>query len=102
MIRLRSIVIKIFIFCGFILFGLVLGYLSIWFDRQYDQWFPLNIPGNFLYEFMGNHIMASVVAWMALGLAITLVFKPKIIAWIMGIYLVIFGGLWLAWEGLHL
>ena len=94
---------KIILVTSFILFGLVLGTLGAWFHRHYDMWFPFNIPGDLVYNFgfLGGHILSSVLVWAVLGALLTLLFKPKIIAWIMGAYLVIFGGLWLAWEAIH-
>ncbi len=92
---------KILFIASFILFGLVLGFLSIKFDRQYDQWFPLNIPGIFINDYLGNHILASVLIWAAIGTLLVLIFRPKIVAWIMGVYLVVFGSLWAGWESLH-
>ena len=92
---------KIIFIVSFTIFGLALGFISLWFHRQYDQWFPMNIPGDILFMFLGSHILASVLVWAILGTLLTLVFKPKIIAWIMGAYFVLFGGLWLWWESLH-
>jgi hypothetical protein len=92
---------KIILVICFIFFGLVLGFLSAWFHRRYDQWFPLNVPGDFLYSFLSNYLLASVLAWVVIGTLITFIFRPKIVAWIMGVYLVVFGGLWIWWESLH-
>jgi hypothetical protein len=94
---------KIVLVTSFILFGLVLGVLGAWFDRRYDQWFPLNVPGDFVdnFGFLGGHILSSVLVWAVLGALLAFLFKPKIIAWIMGVYLVVFGGLWLGWEAMH-
>jgi hypothetical protein len=86
---------------SFILFGLVLGAVSPWFHRRYDQWFFLDIPGDFLYNYLSNHLLASVLAWAVLGSLLSLIFRPKVIVWIMGIYLVVFGGLWLWWEAIN-
>jgi len=86
---------------SFVLFGLVLGLLGIWFHHRFDQWFPLNIPGDFLDNYLSNYLLASMLSWAVLGTLLTLVFRPKIIAWIMGVYLVIFGGLLLWWEAIN-
>ena len=102
MIRLRSAYVKIFVLIGFVLFGLVLGLLSRWFHRHYDQWFPFDIPGDLVLVFwIQIDVLASIVAWTIFGILFTLLFKPRIIAWIMGLYVLFFGALWLIWESMH-
>jgi hypothetical protein len=92
---------KIILIISFMLFGMALGFIGAWFHRHNDSWFPLNIPGDFLYAvFLRNNVLASTLAWAVLGTLLTLIFKPKVIAWIMGVYLVVFGGLWVWWESL--
>ena len=102
MIHLRTAYSKIFIFLGFVVFGLVLGFLSIRFDHRYDSIFPFDILGDLVRSYwITNNVLASVLVWAILGAIITIIFKPKIIAWIMGVYVVLFGVLWLVWESLH-
>ncbi len=102
---------KLIIIAGFITFGTLLGFLSIWYDRHYDLLFFLNLPGDFAYLALDSilsdsakdpalidffnalyRVISSVLAWGIIGTLLTIFLKPKIIAWIMGGYLVIFGG----------
>ena len=80
----------------------MLGALGAWFHRRFDQWFPFNVPGDLFYSVpVSNYLVSSLLAWTLIGALMTFMFKPRIIAWIMGVYLVLCGGLWLWWEAMH-
>ena len=97
---------------SFIIFGLLVGFLSIWQWHQYDTPPYINLPGILLGEafhglwtrFIGEikpwimgkpqvYVLSSVLLWGLFGALLTVFVKPKVINWIVGIYLVIFGGL---------
>ena len=99
----RRWLVRAVIFAAFGVFGIIQGVLAARFDRQYDQWFPFDVPGDLMSIPLrdGPGLAASVSAWVIIGAALTLLFRPKVIAWIMGVYVVVFGGLWLRWEAMH-
>jgi len=93
----------IYIAC-FVAFGIGLGFFAAWHNSRYDTPLYLNLPASYLsivIESVGIrglsltqlNVLASVIFWGVVGTLLTLFLKPKIIAWIMGAYLVIFGGL---------
>ena len=113
---------KSFIIIGFIVFGMVLGFTSVWFRQHTDSMFLLNIPGTLLGDaaygltirFFGDphssqahytipwlfripqvYVPASILFWGLLGTLFAMFLKLKIIAWITGTYLVVLGSLYL-------
>jgi hypothetical protein len=93
---------KIFFIISYILFGLVLGALASWFHHRFDQWFWFNIPGDLFYSVpVSNYIVSSVIAWTLIGALLVFSFRPRILAWIMGVYIIVFGGVWFWWEAIH-
>jgi hypothetical protein len=115
---------KIILIACFLLFGIIVGSITLWFDKNTDSLFLLNIPGSLLGQaiysgsiqlFGDPHssqahytipwilripqvdFLASLLFWGIAGTLLTIFLKPKVIAWIAGIYLVIFGGLTIAW-----
>ena len=109
---------KIIIIAGFILYGLVAGFISIWFRQYTDTVFLLNIPGTLCGDavyglsirFLGDlhssqahftipwflripqvYVPASMFFWGLLGTLFAVIFRPKIVAWIVGIYILLFG-----------
>ncbi len=100
----------IYIAC-FVAFGLGVGFWSVWHTR-YDTQLFLNLPGEMIgvafhglwVRFISDtipwildipqvHVFASVLFWGVVGTLLSVFLKPKIIAWIGGVYLVIFGGM---------
>jgi hypothetical protein len=96
----------IYIIC-FLAFGIGIGFLTVWYDRHYDIFLYINMPGqmlglvveNFWVQFDSTinrppqaYIVVSALFWGLLGTVLAYLFKPKVIAWIAGIYLLIFGG----------
>ncbi len=90
---------KIIYIACFVAFGLGVGFLTGWHDAHYDTPLFLNLPGYLIGEVFAGPVLASVLFWGVVGTLFSLFLKPKIIAWIMGLYLVIFGGLtaWYYW-----
>jgi hypothetical protein len=111
---------KLAIIAGFLVLGVLLGIWGDWFDQRRDLLFLVNLPGDFayvplewlwfkispnstntlwLFQDLQKWIFSSVLGWGILGTLFTLIFKPKVITWIMGIYLVLFGGftLFISW-----
>jgi hypothetical protein len=103
---------KAFYLTCFLLFGLVAGIVVAWHDRRYDTPFLLNLPGYMLgqvfmglwvrfvsdvipwiFKFPQGYVFASTLFWGLIGTLLSLFVKPKIIDWIVGIYLLLFGGL---------
>jgi hypothetical protein len=103
---------KIIYIACFVAFGLALGFFIIWHNARCDTPLYLNLPGYSIGELFWNlwvrfisdatpwimsppqvYVFASVLFWGIVGTLLVLFLKPKIIAWIMGAYLVIFGGL---------
>jgi hypothetical protein len=105
----------IIILC-FLVFGIIMGICTGWHNqRGYDTPFLLNIPGYMIGDvfqglwarFIGGtlatapwilgrpqvFILASILFWGLLGTLLAIFVKFKILAWIVSIYLVIFGGL---------
>jgi len=110
--RQLSIMKKIIIIVCFLIYGIILGFASIWYDRHGDTGLYLNIPGYLLgtvfesgwTRFIGGirpwvmrmpqvYVLSSALSWGLLGTFFVVFLKPKIIAWIVGVYLVIFGTL---------
>ncbi len=112
---------KLLIIAGFLVFGLLLGLAGNWYHRHYDLVFFINLPGDFTYiplEWLwfkispgsGNTLwlfqdpqrwlFSSALGWGILGAIGALLLKPKVIAWIMGVYLVLCGGftLFILWP----
>ena len=103
---------------AFTVIGLILGLISVWHDeRTYDNPFLLNLPGALLGETISGiwHryfgigtpwfiaepqvvIWASVLFWGFAGFLLVRFFRIKIIAWIIGAYLVVFGGFTIAYN----
>jgi hypothetical protein len=107
---------KIFYIACFLLFGLVTGIVTGWHDYRYDTPFLLNLPGYMLGQLFEGlwvrfisdavpwilhipqvYILGSVLFWGLVGTLLSLFIKPKIVAWIVAIYLLLFGGLTLAY-----
>ena len=109
---------KKFIIAGFIVFGTTVGFISVWYRQHTDMLFLLNIPGTLLGDavyglsirFFGDphssqahytipwlfripqvYVPASIFFWGLVGTICAALLKPRIIAWIMGSYLVVFG-----------
>ncbi|RJQ39671.1 MAG: hypothetical protein C4555_02660 [Dehalococcoidia bacterium] len=104
---------KLYIFLGFVAFGIAAGFIAIWFREHTDSLFLLNIPGTLLGDavygisirLFGDphssqahytipwllripqvYVPASVVFWGLVGTLLAWFMKPKIIAWIAGVY----------------
>ena len=101
---------RVFIVVSFLLFGVIIGFATIPYDRQHDTALYLNLPGIGLSEVLQGgwvrfvsdnipwilrfpqlYVLASVLCWGIIGALFAAFLKPRIIAWIVGIYLVIFG-----------
>lgn len=113
------------IIAGFVIFGTVVGLIAVWFRQHTDMVFLLNIPGTLLGDavyglsirFYGDphssqahytipwffripqvYMPASVFFWGLVGTTFTAFLKLRIIAWIMGLYLIVFGSIYLLVE----
>lgn len=107
----------IYIAC-FVAFGVGLGFWSAWHDGLYDTPLLLNPPGYWigvafhgmwgrfvsdtipwLLDIPRVFVLSSTLFWGIVGTLFSLFLKPKLIALIMGAYLVIFGGMtaWYYW-----
>jgi len=118
-------IMKKIIITGFIIFGTVVGLIAVWFRQNTDTVFLLNIPGTLLGDaayalsirFFGDphssqahytipwlfripqvYVPASIFFWGLVGTIFTAFLKLRIIAWIMGLYLVAFGIIYLLTE----
>jgi len=116
---------KAIIMIGFVIYGIAVGFIAVWFRQNTDTVFLLNIPGTLLGDavyglsirFFGDphssqahytipwlfripqvYVPISVLFWGLLGTIFTVLLKPRIIAWITGIYIVVFGSLYLLAE----
>jgi len=116
---------KAIIMIGFIIYGIAVGFIAVWFRQNTDMVFLLNIPGTLLGDavyglsirFFGDphssqahytipwlfripqvYVPISVLFWGLLGTIFTVLLKPRMIAWITGIYIVVFGSLYLLAE----
>jgi len=110
---------KLIIIACFIAFGVLAGFLSIWYHRHYDLLFYFDLPGellnvafgSFLWDFLNDilsenvlhalsHVVPSTLAWGIMGILLAIFLKPKVIAWIMVVYFVLFGGftLYISWP----
>lgn len=115
--RVSSMKRRIIYIACFVAFGLGVGFWSVWHTR-YDTPLFLNMPGELIGEafhgmwvrFISDTIpwilnmpqvfvFTSVLFWGVVGTLFSIFLKPKLIAWIMGVYLVIFGGFtaWFYW-----
>jgi len=106
----------------FIIYGTAVGLIAVWFRQHTDTLFLPNIPGTLLGEavynlsirFIGDpyssqahytipwlfripqvYVPTSVLFWGLLGTLFTMFLKVRIIAWIIGIYLVVSGSIYL-------
>jgi len=114
-----------FIITGFIILGVIVGFIAIWFREHTDMVFLLNIPGTLLGDaiyglsirFIGDphsaqahytipwlfripqvYVPASILFWGIIGMIFAIFLKPRTVVWIMGIYLVVFGSFYLLAE----
>lgn len=87
---------KLLMITGFLVFGAAAGLLSAWYDGRYDIPLYLDFPGYFLGMVMQIKVLPSVIAWGIIGTVLALLLKPKITAWIMAAYVIVFGVLTLA------
>lgn len=82
-----------------------MGIVTGWHEqRGYDTPLPINIPGHIVGEYLFNShivgfVIASVLFWGILGTLLTVFVKQRIIAWIVGTYLLVFGGLTILYYG---
>ena len=115
---------KIIYIACFLLFGIAVGFVSIWFYDNTDSIFILNIPGTLLgdgiyngsIELFGDphssqahytipwlfrtpqvYFLASILFWGIAGTLITIFLKPKLMACLVGAYLVITGILFIVY-----
>ena len=113
------------IITGFIVFGAVAGLTAVWFHQNTDTMFLLNIPGTWLGDAVYNlsirlfgdpyssqahytipwllripqvYVPVSTFFWGVLGALFSIFLKPKMIALIMGLYLIMFGIIYLLAE----
>ena len=113
---------KKIIIMGFIIFGTVLGFVTVWFHEYTDTLFFLNIPvallGDVIYglsiRFFGDphsyqahytipwffripqlYVTVSILFWGLIGALFAVYLKLRIIVMIIGSYIVIFGGIYL-------
>ena len=109
---------KKIIVAGFVFLGIVLGLITVWFDQNTDTLFLLNVPGTLLGDAIYNisielfgeshsaqahytipwvlrvpqvYVLTSIILWGVIGFILTVLLKPRIIAWITASYLVIIG-----------
>jgi len=109
---------KIIYIACFLLFGIGIGFVSVWFDNNTDTIFFLNIPGTVIgdgiyyrcIEIFGDpssaqahytipwliripqvYVLASGLFWGLLGALFALFLKPKVMLWIAAVYVVILG-----------
>ncbi len=107
---------------AFMVYGMVVGFIAVWFRQNADMVFLLNIPGTLFGDavyglsirFFGDphssqahytipwlfripqvYVPASTLFWGLIGTLLAVFLKPRIVAWIMGVYLVVFGSLYL-------
>jgi len=110
------------IITGFLIFGIAAGLIAIWFREHTDMVFLLNIPGTllgdaiyglsiriigdphsaqahytipWLFRIPQVYVPASILFWGLIGTLSAVFLKPRLVAWIMGIYLVVFGSFYL-------
>ena len=116
---------KILIIMGFIIYGTAVGLIAVWFDQHTDMLFLLNIPGTllgdvvyglsirlfgdphssqahytipWLFRIPQVYVPVSIFFWGLVGTIFMAFLKLRIIAWIMGLYLVVFGSIYLLAE----
>jgi hypothetical protein len=90
---------KSVIISGFLVFGVAVGAFNAWMTNsyRYDTPLLLNIPGELITrsvlssKSLAAYVFGSALFWGVTSLLLSIVFKPKIIAWIICIYLLIFG-----------
>jgi hypothetical protein len=117
-----STIVKKVIITGFIIFGTALGLANVWFRQNTDAVFFLNIPGMWLgdviytlsVKLFGDphssqahytipwllripqvYVPISILFWGILGMLLAIFLKPKTIGWIVGLYFVVFGIIYL-------
>ena len=105
----------IYIGC-FLLFGIGIGFVSVWFDNNTDTIFFLNIPGTIIgdgiysgtIKLLGDpassqahytiawifrtpqvYVLASGIFWGLLGVLFAFFVKLRVVLWIIGIYILI-------------
>ena len=105
----------IYIAC-FLLFGIGVGFVSVWFDNNTDTIFLLNIPGTLIGEGIYSSsiklfgdpssaqahytipwllrvpqvfVLASGIFWGLLGMIFAFFVKLRVVLWIIGIYVLI-------------
>ena len=105
----------IYITC-FLLFGIGVGFVSVWFDNNTDTIFFLNIPGTIIGDgiysgairLLGDpyssqahytipwifrtpqvYVLASGIFWGLLGAIFAFFVKLRAVLWIIGIYILI-------------
>lgn len=107
----------IYIAC-FLVFGIGVGFVSVWFDNNTDTVFFLNLPGTlfgdgiyhrsiamfgdpassqahftipWLFRVPQVYVPASAVIWGVLGTILAFSLRPRAILWIAGVYVVVLG-----------
>ena len=110
---------------SFAILGVALGFGTVWFNENTDAVFLLNIPGTLLGDaayslsirFFGDpissqahytvpwlfripqiYVPASVLFWGIIGSLFAVFLKRKAIAFIMGLYFLVFGIIYLLTE----
>jgi hypothetical protein len=110
--------VKKLIITAFVIFGVAVGFVSVWFRQNTDTAFLLNIPGtilgdavyNWSINLIGNphssqahytipwllripqvYVPTSIFFWGIIGTLLTIFLKPKVIGIIMGAYLLTLG-----------
>ena len=105
----------IYIAC-FLLFGIGVGFVSVWFDNNTDTIFFLNIPGTiigdgiysgairlfgdpgssqahntiaWIYRTPQVYVLGSGIFWGILGVIFAFFAKPRVVLWVIGIYVLI-------------
>ena len=105
----------IYIAC-FLLFGIGVGFVSVWFDNNTDTIFFLNIPGTIIgdgiysgaIKLLGDssssqahytiawifrtpqvYVLASGIFWGLLGVIFAFFVKLRVMLWIVGIYVLL-------------
>ena len=107
---------KIILITCFLLFGIGIGFVSVWFNNNTDTIFFLNIPGTLIgdgiyyrsIEIFGDpssaqahytipwlfripqvYVLASGLFWGLLGTLFAFFLKTRVILWITGVYVLI-------------
>ncbi len=112
---------KRIIIAGFIVYGTVVGFIAVWFRQNTDTVFLLNIPGTllgdtiyglsirsfgdpyssqahytipWLFRIPQVYVPVSILLWGLIGTLFAVFLKPRIVAWIIGVCLAVFGSLY--------